>query len=278
VSRIVYEFIIRIEQPGWYVCRVLNAKQAELVEEAAIWQRGEYLRLLPSLRLVLLERLAAPNDWLALAFNPSDAHQRFRLDGPLIVHLVDGGQPFDRIIGRVEGAHIWYDDTDRRADIERSEQLRQAFAQRLVIPLISGLAPGERAAYRLLAQRHGITAQPPPVSAQSSVRSLARPSETLTVPTVPAEDAIEARTRQAVTQGGGQFVGYEVHGDEVLVRWERDGRHSTTRIDRSGGVISAGICLSGHDRAFDLTSIVGVVAVAPGYARGYGEDDWDDEE
>ena len=103
VSGLVYELGVAHAQPGWWLCQALDAARAAVVEAAQPWQRGAYLALWPALRLVLVERLRG-DDWVALAFNPSDAFQRFAICGPLVIRLVEGGQPFERVIGRVEGA------------------------------------------------------------------------------------------------------------------------------------------------------------------------------
>jgi hypothetical protein len=209
------------------------------MREADPWQRGEYLALWPVLRLVLVEPLQH-TDWLALPYNPSDAAQRFNLGGPLVVRLVEGGQPFDRVIGRVEGTIVWYDEPDRRGDVQIAEQLRHALAERQEEIAIPNLGHGERAAYALLASRW-------------------------------EDQRSEMRLRDALEVAGARLIGYEAIEDGLRVIWERDGQRGITIVDPHLGVASAGICLSGQDARFDLTSIVGVVSDAPDYARWNGE-------
>src|SRR5262245_16478495 len=123
VRGLIYALRVAGAPPGWWICRMEDARRATVVGEALPWQRGEYLALLPALRLVLLEPLAR-GDWSALAYNPSDAEQRFGIVGPLVVRLVEGGQPFERAIGRVDGGIVWYDEPDRRGDPALAEALR----------------------------------------------------------------------------------------------------------------------------------------------------------
>lgn len=241
VQGLIYEFAVTNLQAGWSICRVLDARHAEMVAEALPWQRGEYLRLWPALRLVLLEPLVQQS-WLALPFNPSDAAQRFGMAGPQIVRLVEGGQPFERVLGRVEGSTLWYDDTDRRADPAIAEALRAALAAERETPGVPGLGAGERAAYALRIART-ITARAATEAAQT-----------------------ERRLRHALDLGGAQLLGYEVTADGLRVTWERNGQRSLTLVDTDLGVTSAGICLSGDDTRFDLASIVGVIRDAPEYA------------
>jgi hypothetical protein len=246
VDGLIYEITVRDERPGWWLCLCREGAVADIVGETLPFARGEYLALWPALRLVLLEPMRDGN-WLALPFNPADAAQRFALPTPLIVRLVEGGQPFERVIGRVEGATVWYDEIDRRADPLIAESLRARLAEGQAQPEVPGLAPGERAAYVLLWERSAAARQ------------------------LTAAARLERQLRHALNLAGAQLVGYEVHGDEVLVYWERDGeRRPPIRLDAGGSVVTAGVCLSGQDRNFDLASVVGVVEQAPAFARRHG--------
>jgi hypothetical protein len=243
---LVYELAVAGARAGWWMCRMLDARQAAVVEPAQPWQRGEYLSLWPALRLVLLEPLRG-DDWVALPFNPADAAQRFGVHGPLLVRLVEGGQPFERVVGRVEGATVWYDEPDRRADPAMAERLRAMLAAGQPTPAVAALGPGERASYALLAERR---------HADAAAREAA---------------AAEDRLRATLSIGGARLVGCEASDGILRVTWERDGQRSVTLVNANLDVVSAGICLSGEDGRFDLASIVGVVSDAPQFAR-YAED------
>lgn len=242
VRGLLYEFAVAGARAGWWICCARDARHADVIAEAQPWQRGDYLQLLPVLRLVLLEPLVRQS-WLALPYNPSDAMQRFAFAGPVVVRLVEGGQPFERIIGRVEGATIWYDDDDRRGDPAIAAALRAALAAARETPGVVGLGAGERAAYALLLER---------ITTARAARATAR---------------IEQRLHHALEIGGARLIGYERAGEELRVVWERDGQRSITLVDAALTVTSAGICLSGEDARFDLASIVGVIHAAPEYAR-----------
>ncbi len=243
---LVYELAVRPPQPGWWRCRVLDARRAEVVEEALPWQRGDYLALWPALRVVLVAPLRAPdrpNDaWVALPFNPSDALQRFGLSGPLLVQLVEAGRPFERAVARVEGATLWYDEPDRRGDPLLAEGLRAALSEERERPGLAGLAPGEAAAYALLAGR---------IQERRAVDAAA---------------STERRLRHALEVGGARLVDFVAVEEGLRVTWECDGLRSVTLVGADLGVLAAGICLSGEDDRFDLTSIVGVVREAPEHA------------
>jgi hypothetical protein len=242
VRGLMYELGVARAQPGWWLCQALDAARAAVVDAAQPWQRGAYLALWPALRLVLVERLRN-DDWVALAFNPSDAFQRFAIHGPLVIRLVEGGQPFERVIGRVEGATVWYDELDRRGDPATAERLREALAAGDATPPLAGLSPGEQAGYALLTERR--------VAARA------------------ARDAAcaERCLRDALMVGGAQLIGYETSAGVLRVSWERAGQRSVTLVNANLEVVSAGICLSGADQHFDLASIIGVVRDAPQFAR-----------
>jgi hypothetical protein len=244
VRGLIHELALRAPRAGWWRCRALDTARAEVVEEALPWQRGDYLALWPALRLVLVAPLRASGEaWLALPFNPSDAAQRFGDGGPRVVQLVEQGRPFERVVGRVEGATVWYDEPDRRGDPLVAEALRAAWAGGSRRPEVAGLGAGEAAAYALLA----------------------RQAEQQLVQEQQARD--ERRLREALELGGACLVDFMSTQDGLRVSWERDGLRGVTLVGTDLDVISAGICLSGQDQRFDLTSIVGVVGEAPDYAR-----------
>lgn len=238
LSGLIHTLKITNPSPGWWCCQVLNSRQAAMLSEAQAWQRGEYLALWPVLRMLLIEQ-HRNGDWLAMPFNPSDAFQRFGMRGPQLLHLVESGQPFERVIARVEGRQLWYDEPDRRADPSIAEALRQALSQEQPQPQVANLSPGEQASYALLTARR--------LDAEISRE--------------------ERRIRTALEMGGARLLGYERSDNGWRVIWERNGQRSVSLVGTDLGVISAGICLSGEDERFDLSSIVSVVTEAPDYAR-----------
>jgi hypothetical protein len=240
VRGLVCELAVAGARPGWWRCRMRDAHHAETVDEAMPWQRGDYLALWQALRLVLLHPLGEHGDWAALPLNPSDAWQRFGMRGPLVARLVENGQPFERVIARVEGRTLWYDDQDRRADPAIAESLRAALHAEQAAPNVANLSPGEQAAYALLARQH-------------------------------MRDHTEQRLIDALAIGGARLVGYEAADGGLRVTWARGTERNVALVSTSMDVVSAGICLSGQDERFDLASIIGVVADAPQFARWYDE-------
>jgi hypothetical protein len=239
VSGLVYTFA---PQPrdfeGWGFFQPVSAEAADLVEEAGLPRVAEYLHRLRLLRLRLAHALRGQT-WLAYPVNESDARQRGTAARPIPVHLVTEGAAFEVIVARCDGGAWWFEETDRRADPEHAEQLRDAM--RAITPTesvrFSGLTPEMRTAYDLVAQQ------------AQEFQALLQPRRD------------EARLREALGIAGGALREFHDRGDFWLVEWTtRDGERHTSAIAKSElTVVSAGICLSGRDRDFDLQSLVGVV-------------------
>jgi hypothetical protein len=223
---------------GWGIFQPLSGDVAELVEEASLPQVAEYLRLLAPLRLRLAQGLRGQT-WLAYPVNESDARQRWGAARPAPVHLVTDGAAFEPIVARWDGRAWWFEEVDRRADPRVAEWLREAL--RKVTPpeqlRFKGLTPEMRTVYDLAAQQ----------------------AEGFQVLMQQRRD--EARLDGALRMGGGELQEFRDRGNHWLIEWvTRDGERHTSAIAKGDlTVVSAGICLSGEDRKFDLQSLVGVV-------------------
>ena len=68
------------------------------------------------------------------------------------------------------------------------------------------------------------------------------------------------KIKRALSHGGGEFKSYIERADSYTVTFSLDGEDFSSTIRKDDfEVVSAGICLSGEDRKFDLQSLVGVV-------------------
>ncbi len=223
---------------GWGIFVPLDDKIAGVSETADLPIISEYLRLLAPLRVRLVQPLQGQT-WLAYPVNESDMRQRFAVAKPVAVHLVTEAKPFEQIVARSDGKIFWFEEVDRRADPEFADELNAALQNATPPEDVSfkGLTPEMRVAYDLAAQQ---------ASELFKHRRQQRDAE---------------RLQDALSVGGGQLADFHDRGDFWLVEWQtRDGQHHTSAIAKHDlTVISAGICLSGQDRDFDLQSLVGVV-------------------
>ena len=293
---LVYEFRPQSPFVGWGHFRPLDARTAEPVGEALPWERAAYLELFPLLRVVLLwpdpagrvpaERVGGT--WWALPYNGSDARQRFGLDPfePLPVRLcdpTDGAERFARVLARVDGRTLLFDGPDPLADPAHAEWLRDALAAAEAPERFRpGLAASERHAL-LLAQMRALKladrAEETPAAIDRAAASDAagrernprRQRELLH--RVAGTARLERRLRRALEKAEATLLGYSETTNPdgtsagIVVEWsDSGGRHRYRSVlDPGLDVVSSGICLSGRDGDFDLTSLVSVMAAAPEY-------------
>ncbi|MBW4682347.1 MAG: hypothetical protein KME19_19845 [Microcoleus vaginatus WJT46-NPBG5] len=223
---------------GWGIFQPTDNKVAKVVEEAELPQVAEYLQHLPAVRLSLAYVLQKQT-WLAYPVNESDMLQRIGFVKPVPVYLVSEGATFEPIIARWDGCSWWFEEIDRRADPMPAEALREALKQ--VTPPadvhFKGMTPEMRTVYQLVAQ------QTKEFAAQMQ------------------QQRDEKRLQKALQMGGGQLQQFQDRNDYWIVEWTTgNGEQHTSAISKNDlTAISAGICLSGLDRNFDLQSLVGVV-------------------
>jgi hypothetical protein len=224
---------------GWGVFVTPDLKAARLVREATLAERARYLRLWPRLRVILVSQDGPL--WTAV---PTTAV------GPLVdVHLLGGGQPFETVVARWDGALLLGERVDAaRGPVARA--LRDALADSRPLPEVATLTPWERAAYREAQE-----------AAQEAARAVAAVAagERARVAARASRGRVD-RLRTAVTRAGGRYLGAREEGSRVVVTYEIEGeRHQSVVAADTLRVEAAGICLSGGDREFDLQSLVGVV-------------------
>ncbi|MGC1247064.1 MAG: hypothetical protein WA865_12705, partial [Spirulinaceae cyanobacterium] len=191
--------------------------------------------------------------WLAYPINESDMQQRFGEAKPLVVHLVDQGGQFEPIVARLQGSHCWFETIDRRAEPQPTETLTTYLHQETCPKEVKfpGLTPEMLTTYQLA------WGQTENVLIQEQHRQQVQGK--VSKPTSPQNP--EIRLQQALQQGGGEMRTYRDYDGFWQVEWlTADGQLHTSAISKEDlTVVSAGICLSGRDRDFDLQSLVGVM-------------------
>lgn len=223
VEGLVYTFQAYTEGfEGWGVFVPRDPARAVLVGEASFSQVDDYLRRCRCMEMRLVRPLQG-HSWLAYPI-----HQ----GGPAVVHLVSQGSPWQACRVHSDGCQLWYGGQAPNADPRLGDLLKSALLQEtapedLGLP---GLTPREREAYSL------------------EYLHRCKPKD-------------EKRLQHALARGGGRLGNYLDQGDSWLVHWNDSlGQlHSSTIRKHDLGVVCAGVCLSGEDHKFDLTSLVGVV-------------------
>jgi hypothetical protein len=275
---LIYEFKPSRPFVGWGRFRPLNEREAEPLGEALPWERGGYLELFPLLRVVLLWPESGgrnPGTWLALPYNESDARQRFGFGAePLPVFLCDptgGAERFERVLARVDGGVLWFEGPDLLADPTHAGWLRTAAtAQESDAETLPGLAASERRAllFWRLRQLELSFAESTRLSAQ--VRRQSRQEQRAWLAQQAQRFSLEGKLRHALAKADATLHTYSevVASDgslsQLIVEWSEHGqtRRYRSALDPNLTVVSSGICLSGRDRDFDLTSLVSVITNA----------------
>lgn len=225
---------------GFGVFRATSHAAASLVREAKLSERRKYLQLFPRVLLVVSSR--TPKATRAVPSNEPDA--RFSVDGEIPLRLVDEAELFDTIVARFDGSQFWFDELDPRADPAAAPYLREALAKmadpkRLARP---ALTPGHRAAYLL--------------NYRERLSSIVEDERT----------RHERRLRDALEHAGASLRDFSEHQNEYRVTYEVDGRRHVSVVRKDNLTVqTAGICLSGRDRDFDLGSLVGVLRESRGH-------------
>lgn len=264
IAGVVCRLQVKSKQPftGWAVLRSLSTNRAEFVRQASLQETARYLALFPSVRLILLDYDASSglHTWLANLAQAGD--QRFRFEGPVPLRLAEEGlERFETVIARFDGHEFWYE----RRDPARDPTLAAYLREQLGTAAEDGLPPKPEALHK-----RGLSQE------QRQTYAIIRAALVHAV-----QDADEERLSKALSHAGGKLTSFVKRDEVFVVRYTVDGVEHVSTIQKDNlTVVSAGICLSGRDQHFDLTSLVGVLRQAVDEHRMVilGEDELDEEE
>ncbi len=227
---------------GWGVFRADSLTSAALLREATPTQRRNYLRLLPSVRLIVCGGKASTA--MALPANPSDT--RFYFAGPVFVQLCPKIDLFTTIMCRFYAAQFWFDSLDSRTDPAAAAYLRRELTNMTEPKNLSrrGVTRGERFAYAFEFSRRASA-----ILADRRHRA-------------------DVRLKQALAHAGAILTDFSEDHDLFRVAYLVDGRRHLSNVRKDDLTVqSAGICLAGQDRNFDLASLVGVLREGDSMSR-----------
>jgi hypothetical protein len=219
---------------GWGVFQPVSHAVATLVREATAAERRQYLALFPELRLVVCGR----DGGRPLAVPAAAADARLEITGPVEVQLAAAFDLFDTLLVRFDGARFWFDELESRSDPAAAAYLRKSLADMLDPQELSrlGLTEGQRRAYAAAFHRRA-----------AAIRA-------------DEQHDAELRLKAALTHAGAGLHDFSEAAGAYRVSFTLDGRRHTSVVRKHDlSVVTAGICLSGEDRKFDLSSLVGVL-------------------
>jgi len=221
---LIQEFRVLGDFEGWAILKPCREKYVRVVGSPNLLQIEEYLNQFPSIRVTLCER--RKDGWYGFTHQSSSIEVR--------VLLADGVSLFDTVVVHYDPVNYWFAGIDRSTHPSFAECLREVL-NKSVSPdklEIRGLIPFHRKAYQwqfFLREEH---------------------LEEITLETI----------KKAVEHGTGKFLSYIERNDSYVVTFSLDGEEfRATIMKKDFEVISAGICLSGEDRKFDIQSLTGVI-------------------
>ena len=244
VAGIAWQFAVTpADFEGWAVLQPRDHSRAEVVGAARLSHVREYLSLFPLARFILTERRSG--GWWGLLADASDP--RFRVEGLTPVLMAQDAQLFEAVRARWDGTRFLYEGKDPRRDPTVGAYLRESLAE--------GGPPEEL-------RKRSLTRQE--LNAYEWQLLLAAEEK---------RDTTAERLREAVAHADGKFHSFIERKDAYAVTFTVDGRPHTTTVRKGDlSVMLAGICLSGEDEKFDLTSLVGVIREGQqGYVLPIGE-------
>ena len=237
LNGIVLHLKVTPARSGWGVFLPTSFKTAKFVREPNMTEKQSYFNLFPALRLILCRR--SNDQWYGVPANQSD--NRFKITGTVPVNLCTEIQMFDMVQVRFDGNSIWFEQIDQRHSLKAAAYLRESVikfteAAKLELP---GLTIEERDAYLIAL------------------------TDALAVDAEAKRDKQEERIQKALALTGAKYQSYIERGDTFTIEFMvgRERHRSVVKKDDLA-VESAGICLNGTDKNFDLQSLVGVLKEA----------------
>lgn len=209
---------------GFGVFKPKNNKYAGLVREATRAEQQRYFDCLP--RLILI--VCSVERGSGLLFIKDG---RFKIQGEVPIKFLTNVQLFDTVDVRFDGFNFWFERHNRAADRQKENSLREQLNKTINKPPFVKIDNAYNDAYQIaLADKKKATLQ-----------------------------TIEGKLNAYTSRANASLIGYRERSDGYSVDFEVDGEEFTSTVDKNFRVVSAGICLSGHDADFDLQQLVTVI-------------------
>lgn len=225
---------LRITKPknfsGWGVFKPTSFKTAVFDREPTLAEKSEYLSLFPALHFIVCKQDG--DVWFGSPIHESDS--RFKISGLVPFYFAEEIRVFDVVQVRFDGDNCWYERPYEKFELKNIEYLRESFAK-LVEPSklsLTGLTQEVRNAYSIVWS-----------TSEEAKKNLE-----------------EEKIKGSLSRAGAKYKSHIERKDSYTIEFEVGGEIHKSVVKKNGlGVESAGICLSGGDRVFDLQSLVGVI-------------------
>lgn len=209
------EFKLKEKISGWWVFKVKNMQNAEIIREANIPEIKEYAKNFKKCALILLIQDKF-GQWIAYDISKNKI---------VIVFLVEGALSFDNISSVYDGANYWFISINRNSDIKKPSYLREYL--NLNIPNNPNLSFKDKlifeAAYNLKENIH--------------------------------MDSELIKIVHALQTGNAKLLSYQKTDNGYIIKWEKGSHIYSSNVDEKLSVKTAGFCISGKDKEHDLTSL-----------------------
>lgn len=240
LSGIAYQVDAPDSPDGWGIFELKENSRATYLEAAPLNMVRNYLLLLTQVRLVILDKFENDNWWAIVA---DQQGQKLQINGPVPVHLITRTAPFETVYSRFDGAQFWFESTDRKRDPMVANELRKSLEKNTDPAELQckGAVPQERLAYKILHMR------------KNKERETPEPQDN------------RSRISRALAHSGAELDSFWQERDSSVttVRFRMGDQVRAVSVNTDNlSVISSGICLSGRDSDFDLSSLVGVLKEA----------------
>lgn len=252
ISGIVMEMrVVPVNFQGWGVFKPTTRRLAKHVRAPSMMERRQYLALFPTMKFILHHQ--NKDLWYGTL---AQADARFNISGSVPIYLSEEVQLFDTVCARFDGQICWFDEVDPRKSPKSGAYLRE---------MLTTLAKPEKLDLDIVSKQE--------LDAYQIAYKVAYEA---------SEEAKMAqagnRIKVALERAGADYKSHIERGDSFTIEYQIDGNPHRSVVDKKTlSVISAGICLSGYDRNFDLQSLVGVIR--EGHRRDHivdtsGRDTW----
>jgi hypothetical protein len=218
------------EFEGWGIFKPVSLKKVRLQKPAQRPLVRKYLDQLTSVVLIVADPAGNPPS--AILAHPAGSPVKF--EGPVPLRMMEGVERFRHVIARFDGFNFWYDRIQPGRNPAQAAYLRKSLDKDREVKKLDrpGLLPQEKLLYADLLKLERIRREAPD----------------------------RRRIRQALEHAGASLESYYKRKKAYSVTFVLDGQRHTSRIrEKDLTVLSAGICLSGEDKKFDLQSLMGVL-------------------